>query len=205
MQWILQCAPELRPWLACLYDDMHRFNPSDWPSLPGHLSDSLRFLSTPHGADIPIGSTSLLARRKSLQSKPDLQLVPVSSRRIWMHVADPQSSRHMLCELSREMLRFLLWWCRSPWPLRPLALPPVCGRCVFGEGPNCGVGSWLQVGAHRYSGSPSAFLLPTFERLVSQCQPGYLLLRDFGPGLPSGALAPERQRRKASCQAALFE
>ena len=24
MQWILQCAPELRPWLCCLYDDMRR-------------------------------------------------------------------------------------------------------------------------------------------------------------------------------------
>ena len=24
MHWILQCAPELRPWLCCLYDDMRR-------------------------------------------------------------------------------------------------------------------------------------------------------------------------------------
>ena len=47
MQWILQCAPELRPWLCCSYDDMRRplgtsysVDPSDWPCLAGHLSDS---------------------------------------------------------------------------------------------------------------------------------------------------------------------
>ena len=40
MQWILQCAPELRPWLCCLYDDVRRplgasysVDPSDWPCL----------------------------------------------------------------------------------------------------------------------------------------------------------------------------
>ena len=93
MQWILQCAPELRPWLCCLYDDMRRplgtsysMDPSEWSSLPAHLSDSLRFLSTPRGTNIPVGSTLLSARRKSLSCKADLWLVPISSRRIWMRV-----------------------------------------------------------------------------------------------------------------------
>ena len=40
MQWILQCAPELRPWLCCLYDDVRRplgtsysVDPAEWSSL----------------------------------------------------------------------------------------------------------------------------------------------------------------------------
>ena len=53
-QWILQCAPELRPWLCCLCDDMRRplgtsysVDPSEWPSLSAHLSGSLRFCVNP--------------------------------------------------------------------------------------------------------------------------------------------------------------
>ena len=49
------------------------------------------------------------------------------------------------------MLRFLLWWCKHPWPWRPLALPPVLpfesAADVFGEGNACGVGGWLRVGS----------------------------------------------------------
>ena len=115
MQWILQCAPELRPWLCCLYDNMRRplgtsfrAGPSEWPSLSAHLSDSLRVVSTPRGTDIPVGSTLLSARHKSLSCKADLRLVPISSRRIWMRIADPASSRRRLSGPSVEMLQFLL-------------------------------------------------------------------------------------------------
>ena len=142
MQWILQCAPELRPWLCCLYDDMRRplgtsysVDPAEWSSLQAHLSDSLRFLSTPRGTDIPIGSTLLSARHKTLSCKADLRLVPISSRRIWMRIADPASSRRKLSAPSVEMLQFLLGWCRNPWPWRPLTLPPAAD--AFGEGNAC--------------------------------------------------------------------
>ena len=89
MRWILQCAPELRPWLCCLYDDMRRplgtaysVDPSDWPCISAHLSDTLRFVSTPRGTSIPVGSTLLSARHTDLKCKADLRLVPISSRRI---------------------------------------------------------------------------------------------------------------------------
>ena len=147
---------ELRPWLCCLYDDMRRpsgtaysVDPSDWPCLSAHLSDSLRFVSAPPGTSIPVGSTLLSARHTELKCKSDLRLVPVSSRRIWLRVADPSSSRRKLSEPSREMLRFLLRWCRNPWPWRPLALPPALpfesAADAFGEGDACGVGGWLRL------------------------------------------------------------
>ena len=157
MQWILQCAPELRPWLCCLYDDMRwplgaacSIDPSDWSCLSAHLPDNLRLVSTPRGTSIPVGSTLLSARHTEIKCKTDLRLVPISSRRIWLRVADPASSRRKLSEPTREMLRFLLWWCKYPWPWRP-ALPPVLPfesvADAFGEGNACGVGGWLRVGS----------------------------------------------------------
>ena len=132
--------PELRPWPCCLCDDMrsplgtsYSVDPAEWSSLQAHLSDSLRFLSTPRGTDIPIGSTLLSARRKTLSCKTDLRLVPISSRRIWMRVADPASSRRKLSAPSVEMLQYLLWWCRNPWPWRPLTLPPTLRPMPLGK------------------------------------------------------------------------
>ena len=176
MQWILQCAPELRPWLCCLYDDMHRplgtaysVDPSEWPCIAAHLSDSLQFISTPRGTSIPVGSSLLSARHTNLKTKADLRLVPISSRRVWLRVADPSSSRRKLSEPSREMLRFLLWWCKHPWPWRPLALPPVLpfesAADAFGEGDACGVGGWLRLGSAQCFWFSERFCPADFRKL----------------------------------------
>ena len=156
MQWILQCAPELRPWLCCLYADMRRplgtsysVDPSEWSSLPAHLSDSLRFLSTPWGTDIPVCSTLLSARHKSLSCKADLRLVPISSSRIWMRVADPvfnpdASCPHLAlrcCNFCSGGAAILGLGARSP--CLPPALPFESAADAFGEGDACGVGGWL--------------------------------------------------------------
>ena len=189
MQWILQCAPELRPWLCCLYDDMRRplgtsysIDPADWPCLPAHLSDSPRFVSTPRGTDIPVGSTLLSARHKSLRAKADLRLVLISTRRIWLRIADPSSSRRKLSEPSKEMLRFLLWWCRNPWPWRPLALPPTLpfdsAADAFGEGAKCGVGGWLRLGSCRCFWFSERFSPDDFLALgIPSRMPIWILLR----------------------------
>ena len=176
IQWILQCAPELRPWLCCLYDDMHRplgtaysVDPSEWPCIAAHLSDSLQFISTPRGTSIPVGSSLLSARRTNLKTKADLRLVPISTRRVWLRVADPSSSRRKLSEPSREMLRFLLWWCKHPWPWRPLALPPVLpfesAADAFGEGDACGVGGWLRLGSAQCFWFSERFCPADFRKL----------------------------------------
>ena len=70
-----------------------------------------------------------------------------------MRVADPASSRRKLSAHSVEMLQFLLWWCRNPWPWRPLTLPPTLpferAADAFGEGDACGVGGWLRLDSSR--------------------------------------------------------
>ena len=132
------------PWTAYSVD------PLDWPCLSAHLLDFLRFVSTPPGTSIPVGSTLLSARHTELKCKADLRLVPVSFRRIWLWVADPSSSRCKLSEPSRKMLRFL-WWSRHPWSWRLLVLPPVLpfesAADAFVEGTACGVGGWLRLGS----------------------------------------------------------
>ena len=113
LQWILHGFPALRPWLCSLYDDMHRplgtnvsVSPTFWPGLHAFLDERLRFTDNPPGTGIDAGSTLLSARHRSLQSKADLALVPVSTKRIWLRVADPTSSKRRLSQDSRETLEF---------------------------------------------------------------------------------------------------
>ena len=92
----------------------------------------------PRGTDIPVDSTLLSARRKSLHSQADLRLVPISSHRMWLRIADPSSSRWKLSEPSKEMLHFL-----------GVALASESAADAFGEGSACGVGGWLRLDASR--------------------------------------------------------
>ena len=98
LQWIMHGFPALRPWLSSLYDDMHRplgtnvsINPVMWPGIPAFLDEKLRFIDSPPGSCISVGSTLLSARHKTLHSKDDLAHVPVSTKRMWLRVADPTS------------------------------------------------------------------------------------------------------------------
>ena len=67
------------------------------------------------------------------------------------------------------MLRFLLWWCKHPWPWRPLALPPVLlfesAADAFGEGDACGVGGWLRLGSAQCFWFSERFCPADFRKL----------------------------------------
>ena len=113
----------MHPSLGTSYSVDH----SEWPLLSAHLSDSHRFVSIPLG--VPISQWAPLCFL-SLSCKADLRLVPISSRRIWMRIADSASSRRKLSGPSVEMLQFLLWWCRNPGlgarlPCLPLSVQPM--------------------------------------------------------------------------------
>ncbi|CAE7835831.1 unnamed protein product [Symbiodinium sp. CCMP2592] len=124
LQWITQLHKELRPWLSSLYDDISRppgtsfsIEPSRWGSLAPCLSDAMVFISTPAGTAIPVGSKLLSARHIELWKKSDLAKVPLTSKRVWMRIADPQSRFRRLSVLSRranENLRTIVlrqfWW-----------------------------------------------------------------------------------------------
>ncbi|CAE7419870.1 unnamed protein product [Symbiodinium sp. CCMP2592] len=124
LQWITQLHKELRPWLSSLYEDISRppgtsfsIEPSRWGSLAPCLSDAMVFISTPAGTAIPVGSKLLSARHIELWKKSDLAKVPLTSKRVWMRIADPQSRFRRLSVLSRrayENLRTIVlrqfWW-----------------------------------------------------------------------------------------------
>ena len=104
LQWILHGMPTLRPWLSSLYDDMHRplgtnvsISPTLWAGIGSHLDEELCFTSSPPSTAISKGAKLLSARHVELHTKADLFKVPVSTKRIWMRVADPSSSRRKLC------------------------------------------------------------------------------------------------------------
>ncbi|CAE7343240.1 unnamed protein product [Symbiodinium sp. CCMP2592] len=131
-------------------------------SIHTYLDDKLRFTGTPPGTSISEGSTLLSARHKTLHSKNDLALVPVSTKRMWLRVTDPTSSKRRLSEASRETLSFFAHLSSREWRPRPLRPPPTSSvesaADAFGKGNDCGVGGWLQLPggrllwfAHRYT------------------------------------------------------
>ena len=147
--------PTLRPWLSSLYDDMHRplgtnvsINPTLWAGIGSHLDEELRFTTSPPGTSISKGARLLSARHCELTTKDDLVKVPGSTKRIWMRVADPTSSRRKLCPDSVEVLRFFQHLSSVEWrprPLRPPALVVMESAAdAFGKGNNCGIGGWLR-------------------------------------------------------------
>ena len=169
LQWILHGFPALRPWLCSLYDDMHRplgtnvsVSPTSWPGLHAFLDESLRFTDNPPGTGINAGSTLLSARHRSLQCKADLALVPVSTKRIWLRVADPTSSKRRLSQASRETREFFTHLAAAEWRPRPLRPDPASAVSsaadAFGKANDCGVGGWLRLPSdkliwfsHRYT------------------------------------------------------
>ncbi|CAE7840267.1 unnamed protein product [Symbiodinium sp. CCMP2592] len=127
-----------------------------------YLDDKLRFTGCPPGMGISPGSTLLSARHKPLKSKEDLALVPVSTKRMWLRVTDPTSSKRRLSESSRETLAFFAHLSSRDWRPRPLRPPPTSSvesaADAFGKGNDCGVGGWLLIPsgrllwfAHRYT------------------------------------------------------
>ena len=143
-------------WLCSLYDAMHRplgtnvgISPTSWPGLHAFLDENLRFTANPPGTGITAGSTLLSARHRALQRKADLALVPVSTKRIWLRVADPTSSKRRLSQASRETLEFFTHLAAAEWrprPLRPAPASEVTSAAdAFGKANDCGVGGWLRL------------------------------------------------------------
>ena len=118
LQWVTQLHVALRPWLSSLYDDISRppgtsysIAPAFWDTLAPCLSEALLFTSTPQGTAIPVGSKLLSARHVPLVSKADLRSVPLTSKRVWLRVADPQSKYRRISLLSKRLLQFWSEWC----------------------------------------------------------------------------------------------
>ncbi|CAE7036464.1 unnamed protein product [Symbiodinium sp. CCMP2592] len=140
-----------------------------------YLDDKLRFTGTPPGTSISEGSTLLSARHKTLHSKKDLALVPVSTKRMWLRVTDPTSSKRRLSEASRETLSFFAHLSSREWRPRPLRPPPTSSvesaADAFGKGNNCGVGGWLLLPCGRLLWFSHRYTVQDFLELGLPMQP----------------------------------
>ena len=156
LQWLSQLHVELRPWLSVLYDDATRppatsfsIDPAYWNQLYGCLSDALVFINVPPGTAIPLGSKLISARHVDIACKADLRKVPLTSKRIWLRIADPLARFRRLSKLSRKLLSFWYDWSQSYHFHECLHLPPRRLDCVmaadaFASGEELGVGGFIE-------------------------------------------------------------
>ena len=176
LQWILHGFPGLRPRLSSVDDDLHRplgtnvsVNPTYWAGMSNHLDEELHFTSSPPGTCITSGAKLLSARHVNLQNKLDLHKVPVTTKRIWMRVADPTSSRRRLSQMSRETLQFLLYISSMEWRPRPLRQPRLARvesvADAFGKGNERGIGGWLRFPNNQLRWFSQRFTVQDFTQL----------------------------------------
>eukprot|EP00435_Cladocopium_sp_Y103_P061476 s365_g23.t1 len=129
LQWFAQLFKHIKPWLQSLYLDLYRpvassfsIASDQWPTIAAFLTDDLVFHTVPTHTAIRVGSKLLSARHHNLSCKQDLHHVPVGHRRLWLRIADPNSSKRKLTAVSVATLQFLLAWCHAlpqELPLRP--------------------------------------------------------------------------------------
>ena len=161
LQWLTQLHVELRPWLSVLYDDATRppatsysVDPAYWSQLHACLSDALVFITVPPGTAIPLGSKLISARHVEISCKADLRKVPLTSKRVWLRIADPMARFRRLSKLSRKLLSFWYDWSQSYHFHECLHLPPRRLDCVmaadaFASGEELGIGGFVE-----FPGSP---------------------------------------------------
>ena len=157
LQWPVHAFPAARPWVGCLCRDLnlppatlHSVDSVYFAELFDCISDDVLYIRTPRGTAIPCGSKFLEARRVAIQQKSDLHKVVLPSRRIWLRVADPASSRRKLSEASVAFLQYWLRWCKSPTLYRSLEFPLraqlVSAADAMGEGLVFAIGGFIKCG-----------------------------------------------------------
>ena len=155
LHWVLQLAPELKPWLCSLYQDKDRpaaanmsMSHATWQQLSSHLHADCAFKSVPPGAAIRVGARLLSVRHVDISSLSDLRKVRISSKRVWARVADPTTSKRSLCAASKNFLSYWKGWRLRPQIHRPLGAPSfsvdvelAADACAHGS--RVGLGGWI--------------------------------------------------------------
>ena len=176
LMWITQASVQLRPWLCNLWRDLQRpaatnfsISSSEWQTLKDHLDENLRFCSTPPGTAIPCGATLISARHVPLRSKADLCKVPLTTRRVYMRIADPQHRKRHVSEASRRFLLFWEDWCLQSPSLTCLqpscrAISATLAADAFASSLCIGIGGFLRV-----QGSSAVWFSERFALSDMQC------------------------------------
>lgn len=153
--WATAPFATMRSLLHWLYADLARppatqysCDPQDWLSLQNCLSDSMVFETRPAGTSIPVGSKLLAARHVAITTRADLAKVPITERRVWLRVADPNSHSRKLSIESKNTLRTFESWLKFGVPqisMRPSpSWPGIAKADAFAAGAECGIGGFIQ-------------------------------------------------------------
>ena len=84
-----------------------------------------------------------------IRQKKDLRKDVLSSKRVWVRVADPAQVKRKLSANSIAFLQFWLHWCKLPTLLRPLQFPArttmVAAADAMGSGTKFAIGGFIKL------------------------------------------------------------
>ena len=157
LQWVTNMCTQLRPWLSFLYADLHRppatnfsLDPTEWHTLHDHLGQNMRFVSSPAGSGIPVGSKLISARHRDLKCKADLDHVPLTCRRVHMRIQDAAHPERSISAPSKAFLLFWEGWCMQAPALQLLHMPErfldiemAADACA--QGSRIGIGGYVRL------------------------------------------------------------
>lgn len=154
LNWVTQVFILMRCWLPILYRDLYQVpashfsvNPGHWTELLQCLDENLKFIQSPQGTSIPVGSTLLAVRHQSVKNKQDLTTVYLSERRMWLRIRDPESSKRTLTPDSMRILRMYQYWLQSVSLVKCLRPKPLwtgycaADACAFSD--VCQIGGFI--------------------------------------------------------------
>ena len=120
LNWVTQVFILMRCWLPILYKDLYNIPASHFSIDPGHwtdvkhcLDDNMKFIQSPQGTHIPVGSVLLAVRHQPVKSRSDLDQVYLSERRTWLRIRDMENSKRVLSADSTRILRMYQHWIQS--------------------------------------------------------------------------------------------
>ena len=149
--WMTQLFRSMRTGLHVLYKDLYTLpashysiNPEHWEQMLQCISDELVFQSSPPGTAIPLHAKLIQVRHTTITCKNDLRQCPLSDRRIWLRLIDPNTSKRKLSPTTQQVLRVFDSWLKTVCPFISMwPKPQWTGLCVadaFAAGDLAGIG-----------------------------------------------------------------
>ncbi|CAE7518462.1 unnamed protein product [Symbiodinium natans] len=152
LTWATTMSPQLRPFLAPLYNDLHSAKgtlhsipASQWTHFYQSLDDRACVQHTA-GMWLPKQAKLLEVGNIKIESKADVPRVPKSSQRTWVRLADPHRHEVHLKRQSRDALLWLeqVFKHSNRVPLQlPAMLQCLSAADAMAKGTKVGIGGWI--------------------------------------------------------------
>ena len=153
LMWATTTCPQLRPYLAPLYRDLHSgkgtlhsIHASSWQTFLDALDDNAVVVSKPAGLWLPLGARLLEVGSITITGKASVPRVPPSHKQQWVRLQDPNRNELHLRNESRAALTWLSR-CFASSRIRSLKQYPLL-HCLAAadaraDGNLVGIGGWI--------------------------------------------------------------